>query len=647
MHKLWIDFETYSETNLKLAGAYAYAKDPSMTPLLFSYALDDEPVRVLDLEAEPQFPQDVRILIEDPDVLLYARNANFEAHIFDNAWKKFGLTEAPPIPKYMDTASISAYFGWPRQLEACAEALETPIRKNPLGKQLIRKFCVPNRWGYRNPMHASPIERGAFINYCADDVNTDRACIRLMPDDALLHSEHVLWALTRFINQQGIPVDLDLAKRLSVLIDREKDALNAELHALTDGAVGKATERDKLMRWLRSVKVTLPDLKKPTLENMDLSLIPPAARRAIAIRQIVASSSTAKFKRMLLSAVNGRVYESLIHYGAHTGRFSGYGIQWHNLPRASFDDPYPVIRDILLGKTYGYIRSTYGPLHKTGVKLIRSAIRPTPPNMVAAADLSSIENILLHWAAGDIATTEDFRDGVDQYKRFASRRYRIEYDAVTNKQRKESKPAVLGLGFGGGPNALMRVARNYGVALDEDRAIAEVRFYRRLYREVVVFWAQCYRAAIEAVLLDERRPVKLPDGNSLIFSVLKTSVTYLVIDLPSGRSLYYPHVKYDRRDGLSYKGEAYGSFMRTALTPGGIVENIIQALARDILATGKLRAVRAGLKVILSVHDEVVIETDDKDDLQKLIACMTAQPYWARNIPIKAVGYVAPRYKKD
>ena len=285
-------------------------------------------------------------------------------------------------------------------------------------------------------------------------------------------------------------------------------------------------------------------------------------------------------------------------------------------------------------------------------------IRARPGMKLVVVDFSSRENVMLHWCANDTRTVDEFRRGLSQYKTYAAARFGVKYSAVTEDQRIYAKPCVLGLGYGGGPNALMYVAAGYGLSLTRKEAQRDVNFYRNRYKKVCELWTQVFLKAYEAVSTGD--PQYLMTGSTRL--EFRCAGGYLFTLLPGGRRLSYPGVKINSEwtinvkgktipmtSKLSYMGVKNSVFMRVGTHPGLLVENIIQAMARDVLMYGLLCVEQAGYPVIASVHDEGIAEVKESSamDWQTMAAFMCTRQAWARDIPIRAEGYEAERYRKD
>jgi len=375
-----------------------------------------------------------------------------------------------------------------------------------------------------------------------------------------------------------------------------------------------------------------------------------------------------KQKNITIEKYDGKVYCPEVSSGLFLMKYkdrisvtgnSGRGFQLHNLPRASVEDPVKVIEDFRT-KSYKYILDAYKNVNETASALIRPMVTAPENKKLVVADYSSVENVVLHWLAGDVDTVNDFRDGICQYRKYSSARLGIPYDKVTKKQRNESKPDVLGLGFGGGYRALIKVAGDHGITLSKKVAVDRVSFYRKRYRLVPKLWRNVFDKCYKAIETKDPQVLITPAARM----EFRCAGGYFFILLPSGRRLSYPGVKLDASwiikvkgksvrmsSAISYMGVRNNTWVRIGTHPGMLVENIVQALARDLLVYGMLCAEQAGFKIVASVHDEVIAEYDDSENAENILndfcEYICTRQKWSESIPLRAEGYVSKRYKKD
>lgn len=650
--KLWADFETYCDLDIKKVGLYKYIAHPSFQPLCLGYAFDDEEVRLV-INGDALSPR-IRKALITPSVKIYTHNAEFEWCVLK--WLDYDIS----LKRFVDTQALAGVFGYPLGLDKFCKAIGLSHGKDAKGTRLINKLCKLQKKTIKNPSgrwypSTAPKDFQDLYEYCKQDVAVMRKAVKRLPRDELSTIEQYIWGHTIMQNSRGIKVDQQAIMRIRQHLQEFKKQGEQQLQIATGGSVTTAKQVAKMKTFLNNQGVKIPDLAKETVEAYLKIAMPVKCRQVLKLRQQLAHSSIAKFDKMQqMMGKDGRVRGNLAYYVAHTGRFAGRGLQVHNLPRAQVENPEGVIADFS-NLNYFELIEVYPDINATASKLIRPMITAEQGKKLLVADYSSIENVVLHWTAGDEKTTQDFRNGLCQYKVYSAARLGIPYDKVTKKQRTQSKPDVLGLGYGGGYRALISVAAGYGVQLGQREAQERVVFYRNKYKLIPQLWRKVFNKAKEAIVTKDPQILITPT----VKLEFRCAGGYLFILLPSGRRLSYPQVKLDAlwyikvrgrqvpmSAEISYMGVKSGAWLRIGTHPGMLVENIIQAMARDLLVYGMLCAEQAGYKILMSVHDEAIAEgkqTDIKEFCEYL--CMR-QP-WAKTIPLRAEGYIAKRYRKD
>lgn len=657
MGNLYIDFETRSDINIKKAGLYRYMETPFFSPLCMAYALDDEPVKLW----TPDQPFPVETVTSNT---LVAFNVEFELHVLNHKWFRYNEIEMKFGPDdFIDVQALGRLFGFPASLDKLAKVLQVHHLKDSKGTRLINQLCVIKPGKSVPTPHTHPQEFKDFYNYCKQDVRSTRACHEAIIKKDLSPFEQKVFSHMVIQNQRGLPVDIESVYIIKDRLDQFVDKCNEELSVLTNGKVTKGTQVKRIAQY-----VGLPSIGKEVIETwLAHRTFPEHKKQVLRLRQLVSHSSTAKFERIKeMVCDDNRVRGNLKYYTGHTGRFGGVGFQLHNLPRAKHDDPDKVIDDFTVYPLHG-LAETYGNLGAAASKLVRPMIKAPRGMELYVADYVSVENVLLHWAANDIQTTEDFRSHLDQYKVYASRRFNVPYDAVSKKQRTYSKPCVLGLGYGGGAGALQRVASGYGIELSDAAAENDKKFYRATYPEIPNLWYLVQNSLIKAT--KDKTILRINTGTTVVQFVGRDQYSFIL--LPSGRFLAYPlptiqhDAMYDKEcftymgiDGMSKKWRRLGDQYRTndlgmkipdmPIHGGRLVENIIQAMARDLLVYGMLKAEEAGFMMIGSVHDEGIAEQPvGENRLDEYCNVICTLPSWAKDVPLRAEGYTGKRYRKD
>jgi len=655
--KLWLDFETYCDLDIKKVGLYKYVKHHSFHVWCTGYAINDEPVLI---QVYPHIiAKNIDSYLMDNSILIYAHGAEFEWQVL----KRLGYNI--PLQRFVDTMALAGTYGYPLQLDKFAKAVGLSHGKDSKGTRLINKLCKPQKRTVRNPSgrwypDTAPKDFQSLYNYCKQDVKIMRDAVKLLPSDRLTPYEQYVWGHTLMQNERGIKIDKQAVKSIIHALQCFKKESETKLQKITSNQIttGKQVAKIKDFLWNRGVKI--PNLQKDTINmylNAENIIIPNICRCVLELRQQLAYSSVAKFEKMINMIENdGRVRGNIAYHVAHTGRWGGRGVQIHNLLREGHDNPELVLDRFI--ESYITAKYFYPNINEAASKLVRPVIISNDTTKLCVGDYTSIENVILHWIAGDEKTTQDFRNGLDQYKVYSAQRLNISYDEVTKEQRNQSKPDVLGLGYGAGSKALIGVAAGYGVHLSHVEAQNRVNYYRRHYKKIPQLWRSVYRRAKEAIVFKEFRLLITPT----IRLEFKYDNGNLYIHLPSGRFLFYKEVKIDEvwyvkidnkkvpfTSEISYMGVRQNQWVRIATHPGMLVENIVQALARDCLAYGLLCVEQAGYPVLASVHDEIISEVPNTNEyyVEQMCDIMCTKRKWARDLPLSANGWEGHRYRKE
>lgn len=663
MTKLYVDFETYCDLDIKKVGAYKYVNHPSFHPWCMAYAFDDEPIQLWTYPSP--FSYQLLKVITSHKAIMYAHNAEFEWLVFN----RLGFKEELDYRHFVDVMALAGTFGYPLSLDGFTKAVGLSHGKTAGSTRLLNKLCKRqkktafNTTGKWTPQTA-PKDFDKLYRYCINDVDIMRQAVKRLPQDRLSKFEQFVWGHTVKQNSRGVCIDINAVKSIILVLSEFKRRSERELQTATGGSVQTGKQVAKIKDFLWSVGVRIPDLTVGTVTeylNHDDDPLPVEATQVLRLRKQLAHSSTAKFERMLEMELDSFIYGMLKYFGAHTGRYVGTGVQLHNLPRASLGSESEVELAINWYNTKNLEYAIkYNPdINATASKLIRSMIIAKLECKLIVSDYTSIENVLLHWCADDKKTVQEFRDKKDQYKTFASSRFKVSYDAVTKKQRQYAKPCILGLGYGGSVDALLGIATAHGVNMTYRQAEAEVKFYRyKKYPKIPKLWYAIYNKAVEAIATGDVQ-IFWNDNVKIEF---RYENDYLKIKLPSGRTLWYPQAKLNHSwtiivkgspvqmtGKISYMGVKNGQWMRIKTHPGGLTENIIQAMARDILVYGAMCAEQAGYPILFSVHDELIGETknDRTHNINEFNKLICTRQSWAESLPLNAAGYESQRYRKD
>ena len=652
MRTLAIDLETYSSNNIKYS-VYKYVEAPDFEILLFAYAFDDDPVRVVDLAQGETLPDDVKAALYDKDVLKTAFNANFEI----NCLRKY----FPDLPEEQWECDriLSLYNSYPPHLAAVAKAMhfDEDRQKDTRGKALIRYFCLPckptkaNGGRTRNYPKDAPDKWRVFKEYNRQDVVVERAIrdklVNLRPPDF----EHENWLIDQAINRNGIMVNQTLVDNAIRLSGEYREKLLARATEIT--GLDNPNSPLQVKGWLEErLGRAVDSLSKAAVADMLAEDIPGDVREMLSIRQKISKSSIKKYDAMRNAACeDSRIRGMFQFYGAaRTGRFAGRIVQLQNLPRNSMPD-LDLARNMVLDGDLEALEMCYDDVQDVLSQLIRTALEAPPGKRFIVADFSAIEARVIAWLAGEEWEMKAFAEGKDIYCATASAMFGVPVvkHGVNGELRQKGKVAVLACGYGGGIGALKAMGADK-MGLTDDELQTVVRKWREASPHIVKLWADVENAAMNAV---SGIPTTIKLKN-LHFHVEDDA---LYIELPSGRHLVYlhPHLGKNRfgSDAILYTGlggsKTTAGRWGTLETYGGkLSENLVQAIARDCLCAAMKRLTDAGYKICAHIHDEVILEMPEgKGSLDDAVRIMCQKEPWNEGLVMNADGFEAKYYQKD
>lgn len=648
MRTLAIDIETFSSTDIK-SGVYKYVEAPDFTVLMLAYSFDNEPVQIIDLENYPHLIEYVTDALTDPTVLKTAFNANFERTCIS----KFLNIELPP-EQWECTMVKASMLGLPGSLENVAKVLKLEQQKDAAGKALIRFFsmpCKPTKTnGMRNrnlPVHDSE-KWQQFMNYCVQDVVTEKAIRSKISFFTIPDMEKQLWELDQRINDNGILIDPVFVDSAIKMDDLNKIRLSNEAIELTN--LDNPNSAAQLKTWLSAeTGDTITDLTKKAIPVLLENTTATNVTRVLNIRQEMAKTSVKKYTAMLNGLCSDNKVRGLLQfYGANrTGRWAGRLVQVQNLPQNHLVD-LDLARQLVREGDSDMVKCLFGNIPDTLSQLIRTAFVAPTEHRFIVADFSAIEARVIAWLAGEKWRLDVFNTHGKIYEASASQMFKVPLESVTKGSalRQKGKVSELALGYQGGPNALIKMGA-LDMGIPEEELPKLVRMWRNANTQIVRLWTVVGDAALKAV--NEGVPVQIMHG--IRFSVEKG---ILLIELPSKRRLAYlrPKIKESKFGGdcLTYEGmDQTTKKWCTQDTYGGkLVENIVQAIARDCLADAMLRVDAAGYTIAMHVHDEIVAEVPNgQGSLAEVNKIMSAPIPWAKGLPLNADSYETIYYKKD
>ena len=641
---LFLDVETQSELNL--ADGYSsakYAQHPSTHVLCLAYAFADEDVQVWLPDSEP-----IPSHLEHYRGIVVAHNISFERAIF-----RYCLGIDPDQFEYwICTAAIARVNGLPGKLDDASRWLGYGDGKDKIGRAAMLKLSKPRRTrkketelfdGLQVPVffHNDPEAFKDLIRYCKLDVDLSRKIFSSQKH--LQAREADIFNFDRHMNERGIKIDLPRVRRLLALVEHAKN------EAIESVGFNVKSNQQFLAACLdRGVH-----LENCQADYLNQCLSDPAFAEVsdlINAKLLVSKTSTSKLQKILIRTdEDGRCRENLIYYGAHTGRFSGVGIQAHNFPRGTIG-AQEVER--LLAMDDEALKLIHGDrLPTICASALRSCITAGEGRTLFAGDFSAIEARVNFWLAGQTDALDLYRGNADLYRLMAGRVFDRPPSEVAFEQRQLGKMLVLGAGFGMGPPKFVETCRvQAGLKISPDLAQRSIKAYREKFARIPALWKGLENAAVRAI----QRPGEVQTYGRIKYRFdEKTAV--LAALLPSGRIMRYQRARIvsretpwqELRPAVRHLSKLRGGGWAEVDTYGGrLCENAVQATARDIMTEAMLRVDRAGFPVVLTVHDEIVSEAEPDSNLDKFKFFMQGIPEWAEGLPIAVECWAGERYRK-
>lgn len=669
---LLLDFETFSATPLA-HGTHTYAADSEI--MVATYAVDDEEeVSCIDTTAgESLAPLVVEIMRADRIVI---HNSYFDRTVA----AAHGIIIPPE--KIIDTMVLALMHSLPGSLDKLSEIYNLGEDKAKIkdGKRLIHLFCKPRPKKQklrRATRETHPKDWAKFIEYAKMDIVAMRAIYKKLPRWNFTKDERDLWLLDQRINDRGIYVDCDLAKAALRTFDKQGLTLDERANEMTEGRVTSLSQRDRVLDYLNRDPEAffINDLKKGTITDLlKEEELPDDIREMLTLRLEGASTSPTKYTALLRSTSPDNRLRGTTQFcgAARTGRWGGRIFQPHNLPRPKLKSG--AIEIGIEAMKLGVEDLLFDNPTDLCVSAIRGVVHSAPENKLVIADLSNIEGRVLAWLAGEEWKVQAFIDydngvGPDLYMATYAKSFNVSMDAVIENEehgdgkfRSIGKVLELACGFGGSVGAFASMGMIYNVKVPAEEALELVRAWRAAHPATTKFWYALSDAVWECI--------EHPDENTPVWKVRGIRIdrrkSWLRIQLPSGRYLCYPNIRIkprkkiwtdtdgnqtiEWRDTICYDGvDPFKKYWGTVETYyGKIVENIVQATSRDILAHGMRLAEAEGAEIVLHVHDEIIAEVPDSNNwpVRVLEECMSRNPDWATGLPLAAKGFETYRYRK-
>lgn len=662
---LHIDIETFSSVELKKSGVHRYVEAPDFQVMLFGFAFGGQTTQVIDLTAGEQIPDHVLQALDSPMFVKKAFNAAFEIICLRKHFssdRRFRIDHK----QWQCTMAHATYCGYPGNLSGAAKALglAEDKQKMKIGSNLIKYFCAPckptkvNLGRTRNLPHHEPEKWKLFKEYCAKDVEVEMEIERVLSKFPMPQSEIDLWHIDFEINNRGVMLDEELVDSANIIIETIKTDLFQEAQRIT--GLENPLAHQQFKPWLATQGVNTESTAKDAVEELLKRDLPGSARRALEIFQTCSKTSLAKYETMKdRMCLDGRARGILQYYGAkRTGRWSGRAIQPQNLPR-NYVEPIEVAKYYATKRNMQAIELLFGDTLDILSQLLRTAIVPKENHFFAISDFTAIEGVVLAYFAKEEWALEVFRTHGNIYEATASQMFGIPLERIKKgnpeySYRSKGKVATLALGYQGSKGALINMgALNSGIPEEDLPEI--VNLWREKNRRIVDFWGQVESAALYAFRTGQSTGV-----NGIIFSREtdpENELDFLTAQLPSGRKLFYvkPHIAMNHfdKEALHYYGvdDKTGNWRIDSTYGGKLTENIVQAIARDILAHAIKNLERRKIDICIHIHDEVVAEVSNRHDrdfvVNELNKIMSLPIPWAPDIPLKAAGFATDFYMKD
>jgi len=658
--ELHIDVETFSSVDIMNCGSYKYFESPDFEILILCYCVVhgeySTDVITLDLaqKSKPSHDQMHHFLkhLLDPTVEKHAHNANFER----NAFKAIGYDV--PAEQWHCSAVKAGYCGLPMSLDAATKALNMgEDGKSAEGKALIRYFsCLvkptkTNGGRFRNLPKHNPEKWEKYKDYCAQDVRAEMGLLDRLSCFTTPPTERLNYILDQKINDRGVNIDVEMATNAILIDDKFKLEVVDQLKEIT--GLANPNSVAQLKKWLSSaLQQDINSLAKDTVTALIKEHKRGAGVEVLKLRQMGSSTSTKKYNAMLNYALDDHTAHGLLYFygGSRTGRWAGRAVQLQNLPRNKMK-LLDEARDMVKAGDYEALTMTFDNLPKVLSQLIRTALIPKKGNILAVADYSAIEGRITAWLAGEQWRLDVFAGDGKIYEASAAMMFNVPIESIGkgSEYRDKGKIAELALGFGGSVGALKTMGGE-AMGLSELEMKNIVDRWRKASPKIVEMWYEFERCAIRA--LKTGKPVIA----NLRFIIFRYENKCLTIELPNGRKLIYrdPVLTQNKwgSENIKYKGknQITGQWGWIDTYGGKLSENIIQAIARDLLADGMRRLDKAGFDIVMHVHDEVVadIPNESPEYIVSEMCRILGEPVeWAQGLGTPAEGFITNYYKKD
>ena len=651
------DVETKSSVPIDY-GSKAYLNDPYADLKCMSYKVGEVPTKLwVPGMGVPHF------FLAPQEYMFAAFNIQFDQRAVNMLGRKYGFGNIR-LDQCIDIMAVAARYTFPQKLATLGKVLKVKLQKMRRGTYLVKTVCCP-------PFKYTQAEFEELCDYCVRDTDSMAEILSLLPADHLSPEEQRIWVETAQMNAVGVPVDVKAVRQINRIVDWYTGDKMKRMPFLTDGEIDTVHQRDKILKWCEGYGVEMENFQVDTVAEAVLDveerLLDDFEDEAVLrgygkvlevlkLRQLLGGAAVKKFKRLQNMTLNGSIHDNLRYFGATTGRTTGGGFQFLNLPRAKVDVPEGSTHDIEVEKVLDKFRDASiidhdDPLGEAK-KLVRPMLKVGDDQTLMVRDWSSIEYVLCMWFCGEQEKVKAFAKGYDPYIGFATKLFNVRYDDVTKDQRQKSKPPILGGQYTLGANGLIGYAEGYGVFMTVDEAQFSTNTYREDHPLVKTTWYELQDTAVAAVE-NHRRPFST-HNTKFIVEYDRTGRHWLILTLPSKRTLYYcepftglgKYGKVVKHKGINPYNKQWST---RELNISRLIENIIQALGRDILQPAVKRLALAGFSPRATVYDEIIcVEPllDSERRFKEMEKIMCIAPSWAPSLPLFADGYLSKRYMK-
>lgn len=656
-----IDFETRSETMLGDVGICKYAEHTSTDALCMAYKIDSEGTKLW-TRTNQAIPTDFLEALNS-GAYIEAYNSFFEYNIWTKVMiQRYGFPEVP-IDRFICTAARAAQFSLPRKLEEAAKALNLPVEKDMEGHRIMLQLCKPKKPSKKDPSiwYEEEEKYNKLYTYCIRDVDVTyelrkKLLILTRLKNNLMdklpvpkNRELEIFRLNNTINLSGVSCDVVAASKAKEIVKAHEKVLNEKLSIITNGELISGSQVKAITEFINKKGYKIPDVRSDTID-LWLPNMEGIAKEVLEIRKALSKSSIKKLDAMLdRASLDSRIRDLIVYYGAcRTGRFSGSGIQVQNMSRPSLDNENieKIFNLLKQNISYTAFAAKFPDVYEAISSSLRGMLVPREGYKFYDSDFSAIEAHVLFWIADDTLGLEAYRQKKDIYKQMASAIYDIPEHEITKDFRMLGKQAVLGCGYSMGVQKFVETCAGYGIVISEELAEKAVYTYRSRYAKVSELWGNIEKASIEAIL----NPGTIYNTNKLYFYY---TADFLFIVLPSGRALAYHKPQLEKnpwgRINIKYMGfnTQIKKYTETRTYGGKLVENIVQATARDFMTEAMLRVNAEGYNIVFTVHDQILVEVKTEDsNINHFDSLMKQVPEWGLGCPIDTETQECFRFKK-